>query len=401
MNKLIQLTLVFIFFTGCGPEEIIEPEVLVIEEPEDTSSWVIEEIESGKPISSIEWELPEKISHEVFSASYPRICQVDDNTLFLVYHGGDPNNSWDTIYLRKSFDRGSTWSEVTILMQDNNSNYWGFSNPELLKLRNGRILLAFTGRGKPDDNQHGNIQVMHSDDNGENWTSPRIVAYGRSWEPAMIQHPGGDIMLFYSSEAQWWGQVPFDETQQEILMVSSNNDGNSWSLPKTVAYTNGKRDGMPVPLVLKGQSGILFAIESVGNMDSPWLLHSTLENRFKEKASITRWLAAPKALVEFGGGPYIAQLPTGETILSLHDTGGREIGSDWRKNTMYVLIGDSSGRNFSKLSFPFPNLPVDEGAFFNSIHVLDKNTVLALSSRIFSDLHSEVHCVKGKIIREL
>jgi hypothetical protein len=77
MNKLIQLTVAFMFFTGCGPEEIIEPEVLATEEPEDTSSWVIEEIEPGKPISSIEWELPEKISHEVFSASYPRICQVE------------------------------------------------------------------------------------------------------------------------------------------------------------------------------------------------------------------------------------------------------------------------------------------------------------------------------------
>ncbi len=369
------------------------------EEPdEDTTQWVIEKITPGKPIHHIEWGTPRKVSHDVYSADYPRMLGLGGDTLFLAYHGGPRDNEWDNLYLRKSFDNGQTWSETQVLMADVDPNYFGFANPEFLELRNGRILLAFTGRGNPDDNQHNNIQVMHSDDRGETWSAPRVVAYGRSWEPAMIEHPGGDILVFYSSEARWW-QVA-DQVEQEILMVRSENAGLSWSIPRSVAYTTGKRDGMAVPLVLREGKGIVFAIESVGNRDSPWVLHSNLKDRFENPTGVSRYLAAPKSLVNFGGGPYLIQLPTGETILSCHDTGGRTIGSDWKKNTMYVLVGDSDARNFSNVSYPFPGLPPEEGAFFNSIHARDANTVIALGSRHFADGHAEVHWVTGTIVRE-
>ena len=369
-----------------------EPEV---EEPEDTSQWVIEHSVAANPIDHIEWGTPKKVSHEVYNAAYPRMIRLGGDTLLMAYHGGDENNSWDNIYLRKSFDLGESWSEAEVLMEDNDPDYWGFANPEFLELRNGVILMAFTGRGRPDDNQHDNIQIMQSDDRGLTWSRPRIVAYGRSWEPAMVQHPSGEVMLFYSSEARWW-QVA-DQIEQEILMVISDNDGLSWSNPKTVAYTSSMRDGMPVPVVLHDKKGIAFAIESIGNSNGPWVVQSSLSNRFEVPEG--RWLAAPKTLVNFGGGPYLIQLPTGETILSLHDTGGRDIGSDWMKNTMYVLIGDDEAKDFGNVSYPFPDLPVNEGAFFNSVCALDANTIIALASRNFADGHSEVYWVTGTVIR--
>jgi hypothetical protein len=383
--------------SACSAQENEISEEVEPEQPEDTTNWVFEPIIEGAPISHIEWQNPIKVSHQVYNAAYPRMLQLGGDTLFLAYHGGDENNSWDNIYLRKSFDRGNSWSDPEVLMEDNDPNYWGFANPEFVELDNGRILMAFTGRGRPDDNQHDNIQVMHSDDRGATWSSPRIVAYGRSWEPAMIQHPNGEVLMFYSSEARWWGTD--QEIEQEILLVTSENDGISWSNPESVAYSNGNRDGMPVPIVLREGKGLAFAIESVGNTDSPWILHSSLSDRYSSDGLIARELAAPKNLVNFGGGPYLIQLPTGETILSCHDTGGRTIGSDWMKNTMYVLIGDEEARNFGSVSYPFPDLPADEGAFFNAIHSLDANTIIALGSRNFSDGHSEVHWVTGDIIR--
>ncbi len=369
-----------------------EPEV---EEPEDTTQWVIEHSVAANPIDHIEWGTPKKVSHEVYNAAYPRMIRLGGDTLLMAYHGGDENNSWDNIYLRKSFDLGESWSEAEVLMEDNDPDYWGFANPEFLELRSGVILMAFTGRGRPDDNQHDNIQIMQSDDRGLTWSRPRIVAYGRSWEPAMVQHPSGEVMLFYSSEARWW-QVA-DQIEQEILMVISDNDGLSWDNPKTVAYTSSMRDGMPVPVVLRDKKGIAFAIESIGNSNGPWVVHSSLMNRFEVPEG--RWLAAPKTLVNFGGGPYLIQLPTGETILSLHDTGGRDIGSDWMKNTMYVLIGNEEAKDFGNVSYPFPDLPVNEGAFFNSVCALDANTIIALASRNFADGHSEVYWVTGTVIR--
>lgn len=400
-NKWLKILLMGILglVWGCAAEDDgLVAEEPTTDEPEDTTDWVIEPSVAGDPVSYIEWGTPRKVSHEVYNAAYPRMLSLGGDTLFLAYHGGDQNNTWDNIYLRKSFDLGATWTEPDMLMVDDDPNYWGFANPEFLALRDGRILMAFTGRGRPDDNMHDNIQVMHSDDRGATWSKPRIVSYGRAWEPAMIQHPDGDVLMFFSSEARWWGTG--QEIQQEILLVQSTNAGLSWSNPKSVAYTPGMRDGMPVPIVLRDGKGLAFAIESVGNADSPWILHSSLTNRFENKGEVSRNLAAHKSLVGFGGGPYLEQLPTGETILSLHDTGGRDIGSDWMKNTMYVLIGDSEAKNFNNVSYPFPDLPADEGAFFNAIHVIDANTVIALGSRNFSDGHSEVHWVTGSVIRK-
>lgn len=386
------------FLLACSNDENTDPVKVDIEKPEDTTGWVIEPIVAAPSISRIDWGSPINVSHEVYNAAYPRMIKLGGDSLLLAYHGGDQQNTWDNIYLRKSFDLGATWTEAEVIMLDDNPDYWGFANPEFLELRNGRILMAFTGRGKPDDNFHDNIQVIHSDDRGITWSDPRIVAFGRAWEPAMIEHPSGEVLMFYSSEARWWGVAK--DIEQEILMVISKNDGMSWNIPKSVAYAAGKRDGMPVPIVLKEGKGIAFAIESVGNQDSPWIIHSGLKNRFKESSEVTRRLATLKSLVDFGGGPYLLQLETGETILACHDTGGRSIGTDWMKNTMYVLIGDNEARNFSNVSYPFPDLPVEEGAFFNSICALDQNIIIALASRNFSDGHSEVHWVTGNIIRE-
>ncbi|MBV6645549.1 MAG: exo-alpha-sialidase [Cyclobacteriaceae bacterium] len=398
LARYIVLLTAFGLFWACGTDDEPTPPPPTEEPDEDTTQWVIESTIPGNPIGHIEWGSPRKVSHEVYGADYPRMISLGGDTLFLTYHGGPQNNDWDNLYLRKSFDRGQTWLDAEVLMADDDPDYYGFANPQLLALRSGRILLAFTGRGNPDDNQHNNIQVMHSDDRGMTWSRPRVVAYGRSWEPGLVEHPGGDVLMFYSSEARWW-QVS-DQIEQEILMTRSETNGISWSSPRSVAYTAGMRDGMPVPIVLRDGKGLVFAIESVGNRDSPWMLHSSLSNRFESANQVERYLAAPKSLVNFGGGPFIIQLPTGETILSCHDTGGRNIGSDWKKNTMYVLIGDSDAQNFSNVSYPFPDLPPDEGAFFNAVHALDANTVIALGSRHFADGHAEVHWVTGSIIRE-
>lgn len=383
---------------ACGESDQADPNPKADDKRAEDTTWVTEGIVSGQPISHIEWGDAERVSHDVYSADYPRMLRLGGDTLFLAYHGGPQYNEWDNIYLRKSFDLGRTWQDAEVLMVDDDPQYYGFANPEFLKLRSGKILMAFTGRGNPDDNQHNNIQVMYSNDRGFTWSNPNIVAFGRSWEPAMVQHPSGEVLMFYSSEARWW-QVS-DEIEQEILLVKSENDGLSWSSPKSVAYTSGNRDGMPVPLLLRESKGVIFVIESVGNRDSPWILHTDLQNAFNDPNEVSRYLAAPKSQVNFGGGPYIIQLPTGETILSCHDTGGRSIGTDWKKNTMYVLIGDSDARNFSNVSFPFPDLPPNEGAFFNSIHALDENTLVALGSRHFPDGHAEIHRVIGTIVRE-
>ncbi|PSR55380.1 hypothetical protein AHMF7605_18655 [Adhaeribacter arboris] len=357
-------------------------------------------VDNTRPTLTIEWETTAtKLSHQVYSAEYGRIRRVKGDTLLFTYHFGPQGDEWDNIALKRSIDNGITWSEPEIIMTDNDPNYYGFSNPEIFVAQNGDVLLTYTGRGRPDDNAHANIQVRISKDRGWTFGTPIIINTGRAWEPAFIQLPTGEIDLFYSSEANWW---PSSSPQQEIRMLTSTDNGVTWGSSRSVAYTAGMRDGMAVPLVLKDNKGIVFPIESVNNSKSPWVVWSSKEANFHYASPGTtqnnrRWLATDENI--WGGAPFMIQLPTGEIILSCQDAGGRSVGSDWKKNTMLILAGNSAARNFTNITYPWPNLPNSEGAYYSSLFLKDATTLVLVTTRNFSDGHSEIYQKIGHIQR--
>jgi hypothetical protein len=387
-----------LFWEGCSKKGGVRP-------PVTDSVWHADEsppVDHTLPSFTITWaDSARKISHDVGYAEYGRVHRIHGDTLLLTYHCGRMTNG-DVFYgedlaLRRSLDNGNTWSEVKLIAGSNEPDYYGFCNPETLVLNDGSILLAYAGRGRPDDNVHDNVQVRISRDAGNTWGPPVIVARGRSWEPDMVQLPDGVIDLFYSSEARWW---PGNMVQQEILMVTSANNGATWSSPKTVAYTAGMRDGMPVPILLPQNEGIVFAIESVGNSRSPWILWSSLDANWNYEANGSlqngrRWPAISGNI--FGGAPYLIRLPAGGTVLSVQDGNGR--GTDWKKSTMDVFAGNGTASRFTLLSSPWPGLPDNQGAYFSSLFLKDTATIVLVTTRSFADGHSEIWWKEGHINR--
>jgi hypothetical protein len=401
INKVLVLSLIVLVFAGCKKSHPYHPG----NNGEDSVTWHPDDLppaDNTVPAIKIDWDASaRKISHEVGYAEYGRIERIKGDTLLLTYHCGPWTNGSDVFYgddiaIRRSTDNGDTWSAAEII-KGSQPDYYGFCNPQILVLKNGWLMLAYAGRGKPDDNTHDNVQVKISKDEGQTWGDPVIAAQGRSWEPGLIQLPDGKIELFYSSEAAWW---PGSDVQQEILMIHSNNNGSTWSTPQQVSYSSGNRDGMPVPLILKDNKGLIFSIESVGNAQSPWIVWSSIDADWNYKTYGTtqngrRWIATKENI--WGGAPYIIQLPSGETILSVQDADGRAIGSDWKKNTMLVLTGNSIAKNFTNTSYPWPNLPVTEGAYFNSLFLKNDSTLVAVTTRSFTDGHSEIWWKEGHI----
>ena len=147
--------------------------------------------------------------------------------------------------------------------------YWRFCTPEILQLQNGWVLVAFEANARPDENK-SSIQILVSKDSGFTWSEPLIYETGRTWEPSMVQLPHGEIELFYSSEAKWWGS---HDLYQDIQVIRSTDNGESWSDPQVIAYYPSRRDGMPVPTVLQGNKGVVFGIECVGSSNSPYIIH--------------------------------------------------------------------------------------------------------------------------------
>jgi hypothetical protein len=264
-------------------------------------------------------------------------------------------------------------------------------------LNNGVLMLAYAANGKPETNANCYIHVLTSKDRGETWQGPLLIQTGRSWEPSMVQLPGGEIEMFYSSEAKWWPADQGEYLQQEIHVIHSTDNGKTWSYPETVAWYPGRRDGMPVPLLLQGNRGVVFSIETVNSATSPYIISRDLADNWTLTTSgfengPYRWLSG--YFSGHGGAPYLLQLPGGETILSAHIYRG----GDWHQNNyMQVMIGDKDARNFSSLSTPWGILPVNESAVNNSLFLKNSTTIVAVSGRNFPDGHGAIYWLEGDI----
>jgi len=374
-------------------------EIRTIKTLSDYSSFVVD----GSVTSvahKIVWNSPttaKKISQEGYFGDYGRIKRVgNSNTLILVYHGGPNNGDWLNICLRMSYNNGTTWSDQKIIMniQDHYTEYWRFCNPEVLVLQNGWVLVAYEANARPDENK-SSVQILLSKDTCRTWEEPIKYPTGRTWEPAIVQLPNGEIELFYSSEEKWW---PGTNLLQEIRQIYSTDMGYSWSESQLVAYYPEKRDGMPVPLLLQGNKGVAFGIETVNSDTSPFIVKRNLAGPWVLTTS--NFLSSPYRWVVsnfsgHGGAPYLLQLPTGEVLLSAHIYRG----GDWHQNNyMQTMLGDNNAKNFGQLASPWGVLPVNESAVNNSLFLKDIETVVAVSCRMFTDGSGGVYWLEGKIV---
>ena len=66
---------------------------------------------------------------------------------------------------------------------------------------------------------------------------------------------------------------------------------------------------------------------------------------------------------------------------------------------MLVLVGNSVAKNFSNITYPWPALPVNEGAYYSSLMLKNDSTLVMLTTRNFADNHSEIYWKEGKIAR--
>ena len=276
----------------------------------------------------------------------------------------------------------------------------GNTNAELLELEDGTLIYAWNERWNTK------VKVKYSFDGGTTWQFEQTVYEQKwegdgpfgIWEPAMIQLPDGEVQIYFADESG----VPGND--QCITMIRSTgtyaNGARQWQLtsPVRVCYTVGARDGMPVPLVLQNDRGIVLAIEDDGwgGGFQPGILYTSLEDNWTSGTrygdSPDRWIATIGGEPRGGGAPYLIQLNTGETLLStqtnsLADTRNAPW-DDMYKFRQFVYVGNAMARNFQCYSIPFPFMDEpNQGGVWNSLCQINDSTVMAVS---------EVHGTTGK-----
>ena len=319
----------------------------------------------------IEWQR-ETLRMVAASGCYARVIRLRNNELLCCYEFN--RQCW----LKRSSDNMLSWdrgAQVTTYAKGK------AANPELIQLQNGRVMLCYNER--PDDaTAHFTICAVFSDDNGVSWSGRmQLFEAGTSrldgcWEPAALQYPDGEIQVFFANEAQYTYN-----NDQEISMLSSKDNGVSWQPPVTVAYRSEARDGMPVPLLLASAEEVVIAIEDNGinGEMKPVILRNSVAKRWRGNVitgnSPLRHAALlqPLADIVYAGAPYICQMPSGITILSVQSRERRA----YEEPAVYV--GNSDARNFINPSFPL-ELAEKVAGSWNSLFVKDEQTVVLLST---------------------
>ncbi|WP_346239202.1 sialidase family protein [Niabella insulamsoli] len=330
-------------------------------------------------------------------AGYARLIELDNGNLLCVYESGGA--IWQTI----SVDKGASWQKAKeVAAREEGIN---MAVPDLLALKNGTLLLMYNPRPYIEaPSRHFAIRVKTSLDDGVTWSEAReIYKAGHAfkngcWEPSAIQLPDGTIQLFFANEG-----IYLHSDEQNISMLSSQDNGCSWSRhPKIISFRKGKRDGMPVPLLLKNEPRIVVAIEDNGFANfKPYTISNTFRQGWKEPvdaASKDRKYALKDSLNEnvYAGAPYIKQLSTGETILSYQGTEGRPA-HVLQQAVMKVAVGNERAQDFEGVTEPF-QIPLDKNGLWNSIAVLGDDTIVALTStNAYSKGSVEVWMIKGKL----
>ena len=301
------------------------------------------------------------------------------------------------VWVRRSCDNGKTWQRAVLVAR---YEFGVATNPEILQLENGWILASYNER--PRNGAHPfAIVVCVSRDNGDTWGTPsRVYAAdvrreNGCWEPAQLQLPSSEIQLFFANENPYRASH-----EQEITMLRSHDNGCTWGEPRRVCFRAGRRDGMPVPLLLRNNAGIVLAIEDNGlkGRMKPAIVFTTLEANWSgphvDGNSPRRWsaLRSPLPGRVYAGAPYIRQMPTGETVLSVQSTeGGRS------KPRMVVYVGDENARDFDGRSVPF-EIPPDTAGHWNSLFVKDEHTVTAISSTTIDGVPG-LWAIDGQLVR--
>lgn len=314
---------------------------------------------------------------------YARVKVLSDNNLALVYSAGG------SVLMSKRAMGTTTWSTAQKVATDPTGAY-DYTNAEMIELHNGTLIYAWNARPVNGSGAPYKIMVKYSYDGGRTWDDETdlyvagTVAEDGCWEPAMLQLPTGEIQLFFANEHEV--AVRF----QNISMMRSTDNGATWSAPEVIAYRAGSRDGMPVPVYLQDEKGIAVAIEDPGlnGTFKPVILHTSVADNWHSGTiagnSPERWSALlgaeQLAANVYAGAPYLMQLPSGETVLSIQSGEGRGIVNNEDNALMQVYIGNDQAKDFSRKSTPFPSVPDNARVLWNSLTLLPDHSVMAVSS---------------------
>lgn len=289
---------------------------------------------------------------------YPRLKKMADGRYILFYQNG--NHGPDVLYCFS--EDGIHFTKPQKLFVHTESRLYATCDAAVLQ--NGDLVAVCSFRYATQYVRYPaqcGLAVRRSTDNGKTWTAEKIIFRGCTWEPSLLQLSSGELQVYWTNTTGLdTPEGNFTSTGTAILR--SDDNGETWSANIRDTY-NGQivsqsktenisgvqmfSEQMPVAVELHNGK-IALALEV--------RLNRKPEFRLSISYSADNWAQALTPFVEegpadklnrfcIGAGPYLAQFPSGETVLTYN-----------RKNHLTYVIGSPDANDFGAEDAPYTGL---------------------------------------------
>ncbi len=272
------------------------------------------------------------ITEDTYEQDSPQLIESKANTLLIVYQSNQDGNN--NIYLKRSEDKGRTWSSPIQLTNDSESD----EVPNICEDNNGTLLVVYTRMisGK------GDIYLVKSTDDGLTWSSPIAVTSTPSineYEPAVAQDSSGMYYIGYTVFD--WGVQ-----DSEIYLINSTSYAGPWSSP--LQLTNNTYNDYDLDILVEGNQFYFTWAPENPDYQEIWFVNTTdplqlnlLDNNKVQVTDNDIYDYEPSLNKDSEGRIHIgwvALLNSSEVSLTNHDRTSNEI---------FIATSVDEGRSFS------------------------------------------------------
>jgi len=292
---------------------------------------------------------------------YSRIRRMQNGKYIMVYQAN--RIPWNIYYAVS--DDAITWQNPKNLFKkqaypNGYADEMVFMTADLCVLDDGTIIVVSAFRGKTnyrsDVNSNG-LCIRTSKDNGATWSKLKIIYTGTCWEPYIMQTRSGEVQVYFTQTGHLIAIHGYNDDIRSscVGLLRSNDRGATWYGGDPSKYTaqivmqqyrttlDYKVMSAQMPSVVELNNGTMALVAETVTAENSYRISAaySTDNWARDLAFDEEGPSDYVKNFESAGGPYLAQFPSGETVLSLHNA------------SMRMLIGDSNARNFSGSFKPF------------------------------------------------
>jgi hypothetical protein len=211
------------------------------------------------------WSPPRMLSSAGVTA-WPQIDHDSAGNLYIAY--SVPLNEGRGVYLLRSQDKGSSWSEPIQIFDAVADNWQMVDHPALVVSQAGVIHLAWVEASLPGMDGPRSIRYVRSKDGGQTWSKPAVVA-GSGYDWPRLALSGDQIHLLFAS-AGMDGYTLSHRWAEETLE-------RSWSTAATISGWKGI--AVPYGLVAwRAEGDGVWELHLAGASAKDGLLHHAVWN---------------------------------------------------------------------------------------------------------------------------